>query len=170
MSDLGAGTVAAVIGVVIAVVGVVFALGQWKGRVDEAQSTFKRTLDGFMAEIRSDIKRIFERLPAETVGVASPTRLTELGRSVSRALDAPAWAVAHAQGLLNRTADLTAYDIQALAFKYTGEEFKPNAAMENRIKECAFENGLKPKQVLDVLAIELRDRLLELRQLKPPKA
>ena len=34
----------------------ILLIGQWKGKVDEAQSTFKTTLDTFMQEIRADIK------------------------------------------------------------------------------------------------------------------
>ena len=69
--------------------------------------------------------------------------------------------------LVDQVVDAPAYDIQELAFKYV-EDFTPDGAMESRIKQCAYENGLKRKQVLDVLAIELRDRLLRLRQMDPP--
>ena len=76
MDGIGPGTVATAIFVVLGVGGIIFSLGQWKGKVDEAHSTFKRTLDAFMVEIRADIKRIFERLPSETVSGANPLRLT----------------------------------------------------------------------------------------------
>lgn len=33
-------------------------IGQWKGKVDEAQSTFKTNLDSFNKEIRAEIKEI----------------------------------------------------------------------------------------------------------------
>ena len=154
-------------------VGLIFGLGQWKGKVDSDRDTFKRTLDAFMVEIRADIKRIFERLPApEPVAGASPLRLTELGRSLSERLGASAWAEEQAPLLLDRVADASAYDIQVFAYKYAKDEFTPDPAMEARIKQCAFDTGLQTDKVLDVLAIELRDRLLRLRHLEsedPPE-
>ena len=66
------------------VIGASIAFGTWKGKVDTNQSHFKTTLDSFMVEIRADIKRIFERLPSETVSGASPLRLTAKGRQYHR--------------------------------------------------------------------------------------
>ena len=71
---------------------VVFLIGQWKGKVDEAQSAFKRTLDAFMVEIRSELREIrselrkvhdrideiFGRLPAVEIGGEGPLHLTDL--------------------------------------------------------------------------------------------
>ena len=52
------------------VIGAIFSIGQWKGRLDADRSALRKDIDSdrvtirdFMAEIRADIKRIFERLP-----------------------------------------------------------------------------------------------------------
>ena len=144
---------------------------KWSAGVDTDRSNFKT----FMSEIRSEIRKIHDRIddifgklggPA-TLQTASPITLTELGRSVSEKLGAVAWAEKRAPLLLDQVADVGAYDIQVFAYQYVEEEFTPDPAMEETIKQCAYDNGLRPKQVLDVLAIELRDRLLHLRQLEP---
>ena len=53
------------------------------------------------------------------------------------------------------------YEVQELCFKYmNGDEFVPRDDVRTLILQCAFDKGLKREQVLDVIAIELRDRLL----------
>ena len=152
-------------------VGIIFGAGQWKGKVDSDRDAFK----AFMASIKQDIEKIHSRIddifgklggPA-TIKIASPITLMELGQSISETLGASAWAEERAPRLLKRVAGAGAYDIQVFAYQYVEDEFTPNPAMEATIKQCAYENGLRRKQVLDVLAIELRDRLLRLRQLEP---
>ena len=143
------------------VTGVIFAIGQWKGKVDSDRSSFKRTLDAFMSEIRVDIKRIFERLPpAPTVAGASPLRLTEPGREISDRLDASAIADNLVPELRERVADMQPYDIQELCYKYIRNEYEPPDDVKALILQYAFDNGIDREQVLDVIAIELRDRLL----------
>ena len=51
--------------------------------------------------------------------------------------------------------------IQEACFKYVADEFQPDADMEAKIRLCAFENGIDRDQVVRVLAVELRDQLLE---------
>ena len=152
---------------------VVFQIGQWKGNVDTNRRDFK----SFMDEIRTELSRIHSRIddifgklggPA-TLNTASPITLTDLGRSISETLGASAWAANRAETLIERVIEAPAYDIQVFTFEYVEGEFTPDAAMEATIKQCAYENGLRRKQVLDVLAIELRDQLLRLRQLDPPE-
>lgn len=149
----------------LAVVSGLIAIGIWIGKINEHRST----VSAFMAEIRKDIKDILGKLGPSTTKTASPIQLTDLGQSVSEALGASAWAANRAEKLADQVGDAPAYDIQVLAFEYVEKEFTDKTtdkAMDAKIKQCAYENGLKRSQVLDV---ELRDRLLRLRQLEPPE-
>ena len=140
---------------------VVFLIGQWKGKVDEAQSAFKTSLDSFMEEIRADIKRIFERIGPATATSGSPIRLTDLGRKISAHLDAGAIADSLVPQLRARVSGMQPYEVQELCFAYIrGDGYAPPDDVKALILQCAFDNGLKREQVLDVIAIELRDRLL----------
>ena len=157
------------------IVGVIFGFGQWKGKVDTNQKTLRRDVNStngatreFMAEIRADIKRIFERLPPpEPVTGMSPLRLSELGRSISERLGTSSWAEELAPQLIDQVTAAGAYDIQVFAYKYVEEKFTPDPTMEATIKQCAYENGLRVEQIRGVFAIELRDQLLSMRQLEP---
>ena len=59
--------------------GAIFALGQWKGRVDSDRESFKE----LMVEVRSDLKEMLRLLPSRTLTDGSPSRLTDLGKSIS---------------------------------------------------------------------------------------
>ena len=151
------------------VVGAIFSIGQWKGRLDADRSTLRKDIDSdrvtirdFMAEIRADIKKIFERLPPPltTVAGVSPLRLTELGRKISARLTASAIADGLAPHLRERVAGLQPYEIQELCFAYIRDEYEPPDDLRTLILQCAFDNGIDREQVLNVIAIELRDQLL----------
>ena len=55
--------------------GLVFGLGQWKGKVDSDRASFKEFMTGIkddLAQIRSDINRIVERLPSGPLARGKP--------------------------------------------------------------------------------------------------
>lgn len=152
---------------VLAVIGLVFAIGKWVGGVNEHKRGIeqgfadqRKALSDFMSEIRNDIKNILSRLPPATVAGGSPLRLTELGQAVSDALDVSAWAERTAPTLSARTQGKQPHEIQDLCFAYIVEEFQPDEDMDTKINASAYENGIEREQVLRVLAIELRDKLL----------
>ena len=131
----------------------------WKGGVDEHRNEINRTLRDLMAEIRDDIKTILGRLPSPSVAVGSPRRLTELGKEISRTLGLSSWADRAAADLREQVGGKSAYEIQESCFEYV-RSLSPDEAQDAAIKDCAFENGIEVRDVLDVLAVELRDRLL----------
>lgn len=142
---------------------VVFQIGQWKGKVDETQTAVK----AFMDEIRNDVRKIhdriddiFGRLPPVEIRGESPLRLTDLGRKLSECLKASALADELVPSLRAHVAGKSPYEVQEFCFEYTAKEYQPEDDLEARIQMCAYENGVKRHQVLRVLVIELRDRLL----------
>ena len=139
-----------------AAVGTIFGFGLWKGRVDSDRASFKE----FMKEVRNDIKEILRRLPSHTLAGSSPLRLTDLGKSISERLDAPALAQDLAPHLQERIKGKAPYEIQEMCFDYIRHEYMPPDAVETLIKTCAYDNGIDRGQVVDVLAVELRDKLL----------
>ena len=64
------------------------------------------------------------------------------------------------------------YRIQEFSRAYVQDgpeaDWAPDSEMAAKLGQCAFDHGLKMEQVLDVLAIELRDQLLELTGREPP--
>lgn len=155
--------VAGTAAVIAAITGIV-KFSRWTGAVDEQRSESGK----FMKEIRDDIKEILGRLAPSPLAGGSPLRLTDLGHSISTRLDGKAWASRTAQEMKERIKGMQDYEINDIAFAYINEEFKPTQEQDGQIRSCAYENALKREQVLNVLAVELRDCLLELAGMPPP--
>ena len=141
------------------VVGAAFAFGTWKGKVDSDRASFKE----FMKEVRDDIKEILGRLPSPTMTDGSPLQLTDCGRSISERLGAAGLAQELAPLLQAQVEGKVPYEIQEKCFDYVRHEYEPPEEVEARIKTCAYDHGIKRGQVLDVLAVELRDKLLAMK-------
>ena len=110
--------------------------------------------------IHARIDDIFGRLPRTEVAGTSPLALTDLGRRISDCLNAKALASTIADSLRERARGRKPFEIQEMCFKYVKEEYDPPVEVVDAIGECAYEQGVKRDQVLNVLAVELRDRLL----------
>ena len=147
-------------GAILALIGA----GFWAGKMQEHKGTVQK----FMQEIRDDIKKILRLLPKAVAAGESPLQLTDLGKSISVAIGAKTWAERTAQNLQAHTKGMQPYEIQEFSFSHV-KDFTPTAEQEAKIKSCAYENALKQEKVLDVLALELRDRLLELAGLQAPE-
>ena len=141
----------------IAAASTLIGIGMWIGGINHHKSA----VVAFMQEIRNDIKKIFDRLPLASVVGNSPLRLTELGETISKTLSVAEWAERIAGSLVDRTKGKPPYEVQNICGGYIYDEFKPDSDQDPKIKACAYENGLDERQVLDVLVVELRDRLLE---------
>ena len=143
----------------VTVIGAAFKIARWTGSVDADRGRF----DAFMEEVRADIKKILDRLPLPSTTMSgSPLRLTDLGRRISEELDAAALAEQLAPALRDQAEGKDPYSIQELCFEYVRGKYEPPEETELRIRLLAFDNGIDREQVINVIAIELRDRLLTL--------
>ena len=153
--------------VALAVGGLIFKSGQWIQRVNSDRKSFQAFMDEVrrdIKEIRDDIKKIFGRFPATSVTGSSPLRLTDIGEAISRKLEAKSWARGTAPELVPALKHKRPCEIQDASYKYVKETFAPDDEQLVELQACADEIGIKLDGVLDVLAVELRDRLLALLQ------
>ncbi len=141
---------------VIAAIAAAVTAGIWVGRVNSDRESFK----GFMREIRDKLDRIFERLPPPVVASGSPLKLTELGRRIAEHVGASAIAEELTGSLLESARGMSPYDIQQLCFDHL-DDFEPPEELAATLKQCAFDNGIRQEDVKRVIAVVLRDRLLE---------
>ena len=158
---------------VIAAGTLIFKFGTWVSDVNADRREFRDFMKEVRAdirEIRSKIESILDRLPPVPARDGSPLRLTDLGERITKTLGGRAWAQETAAVLAERAQGKQPYDIQELCTAYVREEFAPTAELDAQIKACAYESSLKREQVLEVLAIELRDVLLELSGQPVPRA
>ena len=147
----------ALVGTMVTVVGSLVGIGIWIGSGNTDRKAFRE----FMAEVRADIKAILNRLPSDTIGGQSPLALTAKGKRVSLQLNVKAWANQLAPSLVDSIKDKKPYDIQEFCFDYVRGNLGLTDKMESQIKDCAYQEGTDREGVLDVLAIQLRDVLIE---------
>ena len=140
----------------IAVAGLLGRLIYWMGTVDTDRKNFRL----FIEEVRADIKQILGRLPPTAVTSSSPVRLTDLGHKISAEIDAKALAEELAGELAPIHRTKHAYEVQDGCMQSALNEYKPPPEVAVRIMGAVFENGIDKEQVLRVIAVELRDRLL----------
>ena len=134
----------------------------WRGRIDGDRGAIKK----FVAEIGAKIDNIQENLH-ELLGTAravskpgNPRTLTELGNKVDEFLESKGIFRDIEPLLSDRIHGMLPYQIHDACFEYIDGELEPSPEMEAVIRSCAYENGVKREDVLEVMAIELRDRLL----------
>ena len=142
--------------IVFLVLSAVAGIAYWAGSTHRSV----RTLERFMDEIRTDIKKIFEKLPASTVAGESPSQLTDLGKKVSEEIQASDWAKETAPAVAFEVTGKHPYEVQEFCLEYVKKE--DILSEEMQVKTSAFENGIQKEQVLRVLAVELRDNLLQM--------
>lgn len=138
---------------------------KWKGEVDSERTSFKE----FMKEIREKIDKIFERLPANTLLSSSPLRLADLGEKVSERIGAAGLAAGLSDALFTKVKDKSPYEVQQFCLDYVKQtdrskrfvNWTPDQVL--KFSDCAYDNGIPIEQVLDVIGIELRDKLIELK-------
>ena len=151
--------------VVVSAIGVAIWMIRWFAKHDEwrkGMDEFKRDTKSALVEIRDDIKKILAAMPKNVLAGTSPVRLTDLGEEVSESIGAAVWAEEKASEFVDGMKGKSAYEVQGFCIDYMRNEYAPTTDEDLSFKECAYEHGIKLEQVLDVCALESRDRLLRL--------
>ena len=169
MPELAAATPwLAIVGAVAAAIvigGVLVSIGIWIGSVNTSLKSLREAvpeIKGSVDKIRENINGLLHELTSRTLNPGSPLKPNELGRKVSESIDAPAIVKGLAPGLCDRANGKPPYDIQELCFNFIRDDYEPSDEVEKNIKEFAYENGISRADVMDVLAVELRDEILRL--------
>ena len=161
--------------IVLALIFLAFRVGKWVEAVNKDRKTLLDAADKdrkrfreIVAEIREDIKKIFRRLPVQEITGASPLRLTDFGRALSDGIAGAEWATRIADAVAPQITGMEAYDIQEFSFAYVENDLAPSDDERKAMRRTAYEQGARMEQIRRVLAIELRDKLLELAGLGAP--
>ena len=161
-----------VVGLVIAVIGLatalfvhVFKIGRWTGKIETEISSLQEDMSWVKSKIdaiQQDIKGLLSRMPPATVTRTSPLRLTELGEEISAEVGAKEWAEQAAEAFRESAEGMEPFEIQILSFEFVKKEFKPESYFLRILQAGAYSSEIDLDKVYDVLAVELRDRLLQI--------
>ena len=145
--------------------------GEWKGRMDAFKKNTTKRLKGIDKKIGGvgttvrDIESSLQRLGI--LRAKSPLTLNELAERAWRDLDAEDWLRKHAEAVSDEVEGMDEYDVQEFCFDHMAAlEFDPE--QQESAKRAAYHNGLTEFQVRQVMAVKLRDQLLDLAGLHRP--
>lgn len=157
----------------IAAATIVYKIFKWISNREAFEGTTNKAIeriDKAIAVIREDIKRILGHVGRPAIKEGSPLRLTDLGEEIAQDIAARAWAAQQGKILSAQVADRAPYDIQRFCFDLVrGDQFDPGPDLLEKMKASAYNRATTFEQVENVLAIALRDVLLEIHDLKPPE-
>ena len=141
------------------------SIGIWVGNVTTNLKGLKgavREIKEAVDKIRDNTNSVLHELTSKTLNPGSPLEPNELGYKVSKSIDAPSIVKGLASGLRERADGKLPYDIQELCFDFIRDEYKPVEDIEKKIKQCAYDNGISRVDIMDVLAVKLRDEIIRL--------
>ena len=145
-----------IVSVIVVLAGALISIGIWVGRVNSDRASLME----FMREIRSDVKKIFERLPPAPVTSNSPLELTDFGKRIAEQFKAEEWANELAPTLLGEVKGKEPFEIDEFCDTYVRDKLREN--IQRRVALSAYSFGTDRKGVRSVLRVVLRKKLLEL--------
>ena len=98
------------------------------------------------------------REPEPLLAANSPLQLTDVGRDIAARIQGETWAAEVAPNLKDRAAVLPPYKVDALCGDYIDQCLELH--MRDRVAETAYQHGTERADVLAVLRVVLRNRLL----------
>ena len=174
MNTLTTGEFITISSVIAGWIGLFFVLrtkyekeGRWRGRVDTLLESFEKRISNIEKQI-ADFRDIFVDVFGHRVSKSqSPIRLSDFGESISEEIAAQMWAARISSALKEKITGMDAYEIQVFCFDYVEKTNHYSDEEQRVIREIAYRRGIKVEAVRRVLAIELRDKLLEHAGLEP---
>ena len=149
--------------------------GILENKVDNLSKSFEDFRNNFKTEMHTIVSvQLLEIALLGTGGLSvllkktSPQSLTSEGTKVSKEIGAKDIAQSIAPILSKRVQNLSEYEIQKICLEYIVNEFKPTDNIKAKMNDSAYRSGVGELAVKLVIAIELRDALLNSRDLKEP--
>ena len=142
-----------------------------KGDVDGLKSDvdgLKSNVDGLESNVgvlNSSVAILVSKKVDES---QSPTRLNNLGKSISKEIQGKEWAKDVTAQNIEQHRGKQPYDIQKFAFTHAFS-FDYSKGMTEQMKQSAWENCVPIEIIIRVLSFELRDALLDLLEMDPPE-
>lgn len=145
----------------VTVGGGLVGVGVWIGRVNNDRQNFRE----FVKEVRGKLDTILFRLgklsgsDENLVQTKSPVVLTEKGEKVAQEIGALTFASELAPKLVKKVKGKEEFQIYAFCEEYVQRELPEK--WETIVEKYAYNHGLPQYSILMVLAVVLRDKLLD---------
>ena len=128
-----------------------------RGRNDKSVKELKKS----NANIEHYLRRLFEHFVKRVVEGHSPVQLNELGKAVSEHLGAKDWARQEASKLQPQFKGQEAFEIYETVQLYVQDDSRFSEDFQRKMRKTAYEKNVEMIHIQAVLAIELRDALVD---------
>lgn len=149
--------------ILIGVGTLLFKGGSWYGQVNTDRAAFKKFMDEVhkdLKEIRDNVAEILGRTTPSPLARTTPLRLNDFGQKIAEQIGADEWASEICEQSKGKVHNKTPYEIQEFCFQSV-QALELGPDQKTLVNTSAYENGLEVEVVLRVLAIVLRDKLLQ---------
>ena len=155
-------------GFVITVSTIIFSKGEWKGTVKAAIARLTKEMETLTARVDRIYDLFLERGMRTTLESQSPLKLNELGNQIANELNLESLASIHVDAMAARTENLNVYEIQQACYKYVQKDLVTELTERypdqfRDVSRMAYKHGIPREDVLQIIGILLRDKILQLR-------
>lgn len=153
------------LGFVVTIGTIIYNTGEWKGTVKAALEKLTEEVAVLTKRVDKIYEIFLERGVGKTFAPHSPLGLNDLGKKIADELDLESLAESHALVMKARTAQLNPYEIQRLCFEYVQNDLvaelrEKSPEQFKEISLMAYEHGIPREDVLQIVGVLLRDRIL----------
>ena len=144
-------------------------LGEWRTKFEHQEKRLSgiEKLSDTVIELKTMTNLIYQQVnPNSPVRSSSPLSLTDTGKEIAEKIKADAIILKYISRL-NKDVEVNnpknAYDVQEISMSVVSEKLLAMLSEEelNLVKQEAFNRGLRIEDVMSVLGILLRNRILE---------
>lgn len=156
--------------IVLALAALIWGAGVWYSKIDRGEKDFRKFVEKVgetFEEINSRIEDISRKLPSSTISRESPFQLTKQGEEVAEFVGAKAWAESTIATLsesnqVDAILEMEPFEIDG----FSGDHAMSRVGKSPMIARAAYQFGIAKIDVLAVMQIVLRDKLLDLKAKK----
>lgn len=165
--------------IILGIGGLIWAMSSWKTKIEnllhqvvDIGKEIKTNMTDEFREIRGLISSHMPSSAPKSINSASPLSLSPIGEEIDECIDASIWA----KELINDVENAfvsdqsgnTAYDAQQFCLDYMRNNNNVSDELLKLMKDCAYSTGNTLYDVQAVIAIKLRDLLLEALEIEEP--
>lgn len=147
----------------------VWKMSTWKGGIEHRLDNVEKTVEKYTEKTDEIYNIIVGRFGHGVGQTESPERLTEYGAELAGKIDARKIVDKYADAVYRETENMNAYQVQQHCFVFCRDPLmndleKVDRAYFDKISNLAFEEGLHLAEISYVLGLEMRDRVLQMRE------
>ena len=117
---------------------------------------------GVKSSIDTLIETLKEVIPHSTIRATSPISITDIGHRIADTIGAESIVEKHLENISSEAKDKNAYEIQTICFEFAENKLFDllDKEIQDKIDDAAYKNGFDRKDIMSILGVMMRKKLL----------